>query len=201
MIAQQNDRFRGSNSPNIFIPAINSGHLRQIFLNHTHSDRPLRFTAGLYLRELALAHSLKLLSLKDAPVYLPDKHDLEMCLMGCDAPLSLLVLSLFVRDPRFNEMRDKLRLPQIEGTGLAKKADRYDTQIYCRVFAVNDRLKPNSAEAITAFFDDICERPFFQNEPYFVAGVEISKLLYENVIDAIETMEDKQNQAGSPPAF
>lgn len=185
-----------------FIPEIKFGNIKKVLMIREKSDLPARYGVASVLREVCLEHNQKLLRLKKAPLYLPERSDLEMYLMGCDAPLSLIVLSLFVGHPRFNAMLDKLRLPHLEGTSLAKKSDRYDTQIYCRVFITHDHFKRNGqSSALNSLFEDLCERPFFPNEPYFVAGVEMGKILFMTLSESIVKETEKQHKAGSPPAF
>jgi len=166
------------------VPPLCEENITQLFDYFLHSGTPLPFCTSDYLKRLSLSH-FRLLAIDNASSHSLDINDLDMYLLGEISPYSCIMASYYLSRPQFSEFLNVLCLPPDR-----KDYQHYNAILLNRIEEEARIVNPNDEKTALTVFDHLCQKPFYRDEPYFIAGVETSKLLYQSVLDGVDKILD-----------
>lgn len=110
-----------------------------------------------------------------------------MFFLGMDAPLSIIIAASFISNKKYFEITKEIVLsPDCDDFVV------YNGILQNRIHEGISIINMEDERSIIAVFDHLCERPFYQKEEYFLAGVETSKLLYKRAIIELYILLDQR---------
>lgn len=161
-----------------FIPRLSPKYIDEIYTKFIKSGDSLHYTVCLYLKRLCFQYFKQHGEILRA-IYQPSHRDITMYRLGLDAPLSVISgVDLQRKTPNYFFV--DLLLP-----AKPRLKESYTIGLNNLVSIFSTTLDSADQSTILAVFDSLLEKPLIKKEEYFLAGVEASKILYQQAVQEV----------------